>query len=139
MTRLNVIAGAALALVLAGPVAAQEPAAAPVAPKVTLQEVGHALNGMDLAYTELRLAHLQRDSIYRAFAEKVLALPAPTREMTRDELEAALRTARAEAARARGDATPIDDQITTNEARFAEFAAIAKARYQLVLEALDRR
>lgn len=139
MTRLQLIAGGALALVLAVPATAQEPAAAPVAPKVTLQEVGHALHGMDLAYTELRLATRQRDSIYRAFADKVLALPAPTRQMTRDELEAALRTARAEAARARGEAAPIDDQVATNEARFAEFAAIAMARYQTVLEALDRR
>lgn len=129
--------GAGLVLALAGPAAAQEPAAP--APKVTLQEVGHALHGMDLAYAELQLATRQRDSIYRAFAEKVMALPAPTREMSRDDLEAALRTARAEAARALGEAAPIDGHITANEARFAEFAGIARARYQVVLEALDRR
>jgi hypothetical protein len=131
------IAGTMLALaVAAGPAASQEPAPAP---KVTLQEVGHALNGMDLVYAELRQAIRQRDSIYRALVVKVLALPDPSREMPRDDLEAALRTARAEAARAEGEVAPLDGQIAANDARYAEFVAIAKARYQTVLDALDRR
>ncbi len=138
MTRLQKLAGGALALVLAVPVAAQEPAAPPPT-IVTMQEAGQALEGMSAVYAELRQALVRRDSIYQDLVGKLLALSAPTLDTPRDELAAAVRTARADAARARGDATPIDDQITTNEARFAEFAAIAKARYQLVLEALDRR
>ena len=133
----SMLTGVALGMVLALPAQAQEPAAP--APKVTLQEVGHALHGMDLAYAELRLATARRDSIYRAFAEKVLALPAPTPGMSREELEAAVRTARAEAARARGEAAPVDGHVTASEARIAGFAAIARARYEAVLEALDRR
>lgn len=132
------IVGPIMALaVTAGPAAAQEPAAP--APKVTLQEVGHALAGMDLAYAEIRKATRQRDSIYRVFAERVLALPAPSREMSRDDLEAALRTARAEAARAQGEAGQLDGQIAANDARQVELAAIARARYQVVLDALDQR
>jgi hypothetical protein len=130
------IAGLTLALA-AAPAAAQE--AATPAPKVTLQEVGHALNGMDLVYAELRQALRQRDSIYRELVVKVLALPDPNREMPRDDLEAALRTARAEAARAQGEAVPLDGRIAATDTRYAEFVAIAKSRYQVVLDALDRR
>ena len=135
--RAMILAGGLALALSAVPAAAQAPTAP--APKVTLQEVGHALAGMDLAYAQLREAVRQRDSIYRVFAARVLALPAPTREMSRDDLEAALRTARAEAARAQGEAGQLDGTVVASEARFLEFSGIAKARYQAVLDAIDQR
>ena len=135
--RATILAGGLALAVSAVPATAQEPVAP--APKVTLQEVGHALAGMDLSYAQLREAVGQRDAIYREFAARVLALPAPTREMSRDDLEAALRTARAEAARAQGEAARLEGTVAAGEARFLEFSGIAKARYQAVLDVIDKR
>lgn len=132
------VMGVALGMVLAAPAAAQEPAVKPT-PLVTLQEVGHALHGMDLLYAELRLALRQRDSIYQALTAAILAIPAPTRDTPRDELEAALRTARAEAARAQGEAAPYGPQVDGYHARFANLSGIARARYEEVLNEIGKR
>ncbi len=138
MTRLQKLAGGALALVLAVPVAAQEPAAPPPT-IVTMQEAGQALEGMSAVYAELRQALVRRDSIYQDLVGKLLALSAPTLDTPRDELAAAVRTARADAARAQHEAGQLQQQIATHDARYQELAAIAKARYEAVLNRMGPR
>lgn len=139
MTRMHWLAGGALALVLAVPVAAQEPAARPPSTIVTMQEAGQALEGMSAVYAELRQALIRRDSIYQDLVEKLLALSAPTMDTPRDELAAAVRTARADAARAQNEGGQLQQQITAHDARYAELAAIAKARYEAVLNQMGPR
>jgi hypothetical protein len=139
MKRLQVIAGGALALVLAVPVAAQEPAARPPSTIVTMQEAGQALEGMSAVYAELRLALVRRDSIYQALVDKLLALSAPTMDTPREELAAAVRTARAEAARAQNEVGQLQPQVATHDARYQELAGIAKARYEAVLNQMGPR
>jgi len=138
MTRLQLIAGGALALVLAVPAAAQEPAAKPT-PLVTMQEAGQALEGMTAVYAELKQALIRRDSVYQDLVAKLLALSAPTMDTPRDELAAAVRTARADAARAQDEAGQLQQQIATHDARYMELSAIAKARYEAVLNQMGRR
>lgn len=139
MTRLQVIAGGALALVLAVPVAAQEPAAKPPSTIVTMQEAGQALEGMSAVYAELRQALIRRDSIYQDLVEKLLALSAPTMDTPRDELAAAVRTARADAVRAQNEVGQLQQQIAAHDARYMELADIAKARYEAVLNQMGPR
>jgi hypothetical protein len=130
--------GSVLTVLLAAPALAQEPAAKPD-PLVTLQEVGHSLRGMDLLYAELREALRQRDSIYQAFTAAVLAIPAPTADTPREALEAAVRTARAEAVRAQGEAAPYGSRVEGYHARFANLSGIARERYQAVLDVIGER
>lgn len=139
MTRLQLIAGGALALVLAVPVAAQEPAAKPPTTIVTMQEAGQALEGMSAVYAELKQALVRRDSIYQSLVEKLLALSAPTMDTPRDELAAAVRTARADAVRAQDEVGQLQQQIATHDARYMELAGIAKARYEAVLNQMGPR
>lgn len=139
MTRLQLIAGGALALVLAVPVAAQEPAAKPPTTIVTMQEAGQALEGMSAVYAELKQALVRRDSIYQDLVGKLLALSAPTMDTPRDELAAAVRTARADAVRAQDEVGQLQQQIAAHDARYMELAAIAKARYEAVLNQMGPR
>ena len=139
MTRLQLIAGGALALALAVPVAAQEPAAKPPTTIVTMQEAGQALEGMSAVYAELKQALIRRDSIYQDLVEKLLALSAPTMDTPRDELAAAVRTARADAVRAQDEVGQLQQQIAAHDARYMELAGIAKARYEAVLNQMGPR
>lgn len=132
------LVGAVLTMAVAVPGAAQEAAAKPD-PVVALQEVGHALRGMDLLYAELREALRQRDSIYQALVEAILAIPAPAPGATREDLEAGIRTARAEAARAQGEAAPYAGRVDGYHARFANLSGIAKGRYEEVLNVIGER
>ena len=125
------VAGLALA---AAPAAAQE--ATPASPAVTLQEAGQAIQGMGAVYAQLRQALDQRDAIYRDLATKLMAMPAPTRETSRDQLEAAVRDARAAAAQAQGEVAPLDTQIESLRGRFAELAAIAKSRHETAMNSI---
>ncbi len=139
MTRLQGMAAGALALVLAGPAMAQEPAAKPPTTIVTMQEAGQALEGMSAVYAELKQALVRRDSIYQDLVERLLALSAPTMDTPRDELAAAVRTARADAARAQDEAGQLQQQIASHDARYLELSGIAKARYEAVLNQMGRR
>ena len=131
-TIVGIVAGLVLAV---APAAAQE--AAPAAsPAVTLQEAGQAIQGMGAVYEQLRQALEQRDAIYRDLATKIMAIPAPTRETSRDALEAAIRDARAAAAQAQGEAAQLDAQIESLRGRFAELAAIAKARHETAMNSI---
>jgi hypothetical protein len=137
MTKLQLIAGGALALVLAVPVAAQEPTKP--TPLVTMQEAGQALEGMSAVYAELKQALVRRDSIYQSLVGKLLALSAPTMDTPRDELAAAVRTARADAVRAQDEVGQLQQQIAAHDARYMELSAIAKARYEAVLNQMGPR
>ena len=130
----SILRGVAGLVLAAAPAAAQE--AVPATPVVTLQEAGQAIQGMGAVYAQLRQALDQRDAIYRDLATKLMAIPAPTRETSRDALEGAVRDARAAAAQAQGEAAQLDGQIETLRGRFAELSAIAKARYETAMNSI---